>query len=520
MKRYWRLLLLFGLLFVLAMPVTAQETVYFPTTEWRASTPEAQGLDSAQLVSYLEPIFQDYFNRDSLVVIRHGYIVAEAYAPPYTVDMKHHMYSMSKSVTSALIGIMIGEGYLDSLDTPVLSLFPDRTVQNVDANKQALTVRHLLTMTSGFDCHDDAFETVSAMQKSDDWLQFALDLPMATAPGTEFNYCSPVTYILSGIITEKTGKSALDYAVEKLFAPLGITDYAWTSSPQGISLGYSDLQLTTRDMAKFGLLFLRGGQWEGKQIIPADYVAAAISHQTDNPWPDSGYGFQWWLTASDQVPSAIGYGAQYILLDPEKDIEVVTAGGFTESLAVYLMGSPLHYGLAALPAANTALPENLEAQNQLGSMVAAISHPMPVTVGTPPDIATQVTGQDYMLARPIEVAKRGALGFTDFLNAQGLHFDFSDPSVAQMSFALDNGELWTLPVGLDGIYQESEGPLGLMGVKGEWDNANTFRAFLKYVGDAEILRLDTTFLPGAVQVLGSAYVSGDVQATQGIVLSD
>ena len=212
-------------------------------------------MDSAELAGFFETFSQEQFNLDSLMVIRNGNIVAEAYAPPFSTDMKHNLYSASKSVTSALIGIMLQDGYLESLDTPMLSFFPERIVQNVDADKEAITVRHLLTMTPGFACDDLATGDlyINELMVSEDWPAICSRHADGGCARHEFQYCNPNTYILSAIITEKTGMSALDYAAETLFAPLGIHDYAWTSSPQGISHGFGDLQLTARDLAKIAI---------------------------------------------------------------------------------------------------------------------------------------------------------------------------------------------------------------------------------------------------------------------------
>ncbi|MBL8156267.1 MAG: serine hydrolase [Anaerolineae bacterium] len=497
---------------------TAQEMVsYWPTEGWQVSTPEAQGMDSAELAGLFETYSQAHFNLDGLVVARHGYIVAEAYAPPFEANMKHHLYSASKSVTGALIGILLKEGYLDSLDTPMLSLFPNRVVQNLDADKQAITVRHLLTMTPGFKCDSyiPGLDVTQEMMASEDWLQYALDMPMLAVPGKEFHYCNGVTHILSAIITEKTGLSALDYAAEKLFKPLGITDYAWTSSPKGISYGFGDLQLTARDLLKFGYLYLHNGEWDGTQVIPADYVKDSLFGSIETGWPDTGYGYQWWYFPSNGVSLGLGWGGQYLFLDPKTDRIAVVLGGFTESLRVGLHAYPFVYTMAGLSASDSALPDSSEAQSQLDAVIARIKQPEPVVVQSIPEMASGVSDQQYTLFGPLPVPVAGSV-----LPAviAGLRADFTSDQQAVLTFTLDNGESWVMPVGLDGLYQVSDSPVGLVGAKGHWETPDKFCVDIKYVGDAKIMRFEMTFMPGAVDILASEYVTGDAKRVQGMIM--
>ncbi|MCA9330900.1 serine hydrolase [Candidatus Saccharibacteria bacterium] len=523
MKKYTRSLFAVSLI-VLLLSTTLQvagEDMYYPTTDWQTSTPEEQGMDSAELAGFFEMFSDKYFNMDSLMMIRNGYVVAEAYTPPFNAGMKHHLYSSSKSVTSALIGILLQEGYLDNLDTTVLSLFPDRTVQNIDANKEAMTVRHLLTMSSGFACDDMATgnQSLHNMMNSDDWLQYALDMPMGSEPGTEFHYCNPVTYILSAIINEKTGMSALDYAAEMLFAPLGISDYAWSSSPQGVSYGFSDLQLTPRDMAKFGYLYLRGGEWDGTQIIPAHFVQASIVGQIETGWPDTGYGYQWWYVPSIGTASTLGWGGQYIDIDPQNDRIAVLTGGFTENIRPMLQGYPFFYSTVALSAGDQALPENPEAQRQLDDVIAGIEEPEPVVVEAMPDIALQVTNQNYTLFGPMPIEVRGALGEVSAVHPVSLSFEFSDNSQqANLTFMLDTGEEWLLPMSLNGICEVSEGPIGPVGAFGEWETNEQFSVFIKYIGDAKLQRFIINFMPNEVNILASEYTGSTTYAVQGVVM--
>ena len=268
------------------------ETVPWPTDGWPTSTPEEQGMDSALLAEGLQYLLeQNGFDIHSLTVIRNGHIVADAYFYPSRADELHDLASVTKSFTATLVGMAIEQGLIEGVDQPVLELFPDRTVANLDTDKEAMTIEDLLTMSPGFECtHSPNDYTTMQMMETPDWVQFALDQPMVTPPGTYWVYCSPASHLLSAIITESAGMSTRDFAQDVLFAPLGITDSMWTSDPQGYDYGWGDLFLDPHDAAKLGYLYLHDGAWDGQQVLPADWVSIAT-----RPAVASTYGYQWWL---------------------------------------------------------------------------------------------------------------------------------------------------------------------------------------------------------------------------------
>ncbi|HII80645.1 MAG TPA: beta-lactamase family protein, partial [Methanosarcina sp.] len=162
-----------------------ESAAYWPTGGWRTSTPEQQGMDSEKLAELLDYVQENDINIHSLLVIRNGYVVTDAYFYPFSNGSVHDVASVTKSVTGTLIGIAISEEYIAGVDQPVLEFFPNRTVANVDANKKAMTLEDLLTMRSGFECVNEPYEvTLEQMEDSPDWVQFTLDLPMAEEPGT------------------------------------------------------------------------------------------------------------------------------------------------------------------------------------------------------------------------------------------------------------------------------------------------------------------------------------------------
>ncbi|MBW2366122.1 MAG: serine hydrolase, partial [Deltaproteobacteria bacterium] len=216
---------------------------YWPTKAWRTASPESQGMDSNLLVKMLETIGEKKIAIHSVLVIRNGYIVLDAYSYPYDSDDAHNIHSCTKSVSSALVGIAIDKGYIKDVNQPVLDFFPMRVAKNLDADKKAMTLENLLTMTTGLECRDSAlynWRGLRQLRTSPDWVQFMIDLPMAEVPGTRFEYCNGASFLLSAILQEQTGMNALSFAKENLFVPLGISDVRWPSNPQGITVGYSD----------------------------------------------------------------------------------------------------------------------------------------------------------------------------------------------------------------------------------------------------------------------------------------
>lgn len=229
--------------------VETQETSkHWPTKGWQTSAPEKQGVDSEKLADMLEQIKSQNINIRSVVVIRNGHVLFDACFHPYRQDSWHIIHSCTKSITSALIGIAIDKGYVESVKTPVLEFFPERTVANLDENKKALTLEHLLTMSSGFLARDSYlynWQGLKKMRASRDWVQYMLDLQMANAPGTRFDYSNGVSFLLSAILQEKTGKNALAFAKEHLFSPLGIHEVNWPSNPQGITTGWGGMRIVS-----------------------------------------------------------------------------------------------------------------------------------------------------------------------------------------------------------------------------------------------------------------------------------
>jgi len=335
-------------------------------------------MDSAKLAAMLDAIKKQGHDVDSVSVIRHGYLVTDAYVHPFKPDTKHVIHSCTKSVVSALVGIAIDEGYIEGVNQPVLDIFAKRTVANVDANKKAMTLEHLLMMANGLECRDSylhSWRGLRQMRASDDWVQFMLDRPMIEAPGTRFEYCNGGSFLLSAIVQETTGQTALAFAQEHLFGPLGITDVDWPANPQGITIGWGDLRLRPHDMLKFGYLYLHEGRWGDKQVVPAEWVRAATTRHIAAGTLSDGYGYQWWVDDAGYY-MALGYAGQYIVVVPGKDMVVVFTSDLGERdffvpetlLKTYILP-------AAREASATPLPANPDGVALLESRVKALANP-------------------------------------------------------------------------------------------------------------------------------------------------
>jgi CubicO group peptidase (beta-lactamase class C family) len=333
-------------------------------------------MDSEKLAAMLDTIRKRGHDVDSVSVIRHGYLVIDAYVYPFQPDTKHVIHSCTKSIISALVGIAIDEGYIKGVDQSVLDLFPERTAANLDADKGAMTLEHVLTMATGLECHDSylyRWRGLQQMRESRDWVQFMLDLPMAEAPGTRFEYCNGASFLLSAIIQETTGMTALAFAEKHLFGPLGISDVTWPSNPQGITIGWGELRMKPHDMAKIGYLYLNGGRWEGEQIVPAAWVEASTRQQIPAGTLSDGYGYQWWVDDAS-YHMALGYAGQYIVVVPDKDMVVVFTSNLSEQ-NFFVPETLLNTFIIPAAESSAPLPSNPDGVMLLESRIKALATP-------------------------------------------------------------------------------------------------------------------------------------------------
>ena len=345
------------------------EPDYWPTQGWRSASPESQGMDSEFLLKMMETIWDQEIGINSALIIRNGYIVLEANGYAYHRDDLRNIQSCTKSVSSALIGIAIDKGYIQSVHQPVLNFFPNRKAKRLNTNKKAMTLEHVLTMTTGLKCRDShryQWDGLTRMQARRDWVKYMIDLPMSEKPGTHFEYCNGASFLLSAIIQNKTGMNALSFAEKYLFAPLGISNINWPSNPRGITIGWGQLKMRPRDMAKIGYLYVNDGLWDGKQIISPQWIKESTrKHTIATGLP--GYGYQWWIINED-IYTAIGYDGQFIIVAPKEKLITV----FTSSLPSKAMYIPVGlfgaYILAAVRSP-TPLSENPDVNKKISSLI-------------------------------------------------------------------------------------------------------------------------------------------------------
>lgn len=462
---HYCLFLILHVIAIFASQVSAQETretpspTYWPTQGWRSTTPEQQGVDSAKLTDALEYIRKHDVSIHSLLIIRNGYVVLDAYFYPYDQKHVHDVASVTKSITTALIGAAINQGKIPSVRQPVLSLFPHRQIANRDALKEKLTVEHLVTMSSGLDCqYEPAEPTLRQMRESKDWVQFMLDRPTVMEGGQKFVYCSGGMHVLSGIVSQTVGMSALDYARQSLFAPLGIRDASWPADAQGISHGWGDLHLYPHDMAKIGYLWLNRGLWDGRRIVSADWVAESTRvHASTGMSNDYGYG--WWVKSQGEpfVYEAVGRGGQRISVVPGKNLVVVMTGGGFEP------GDFSHFLLESVKSDHP-LPANRANVVGLAAAVDAARKPLAAKIGRPlPSTAKTISGNTYLLeANP--------------LGLRSITLTFASRANASVRLTFLDNRMEVHPIGLDGRIRKSAGgrynlPVG---AKGQWEEDKIF----------------------------------------------
>ena len=293
------------------------------------ATPESLGIPSTAILAWVDALERIAPDFHSLMIVRHGRVAAEGWWAPNGPDLPHLLYSLSKSFTSTAVGLAIAEGHF-GLDDRVVSFFPDRAPAEVSPDLAAMTVRHLLAMCTG---HAEEAVNGPLPPLDTDLAASFLALPIAYPPGSRFVYNTPASYMLSAIVQRRTGLNLVDYLEPRLFGPLGIERPAWLADSQGIAMGGFGLRLRTEDIARFGQLYLQQGAWGSRQLVPADWVAAATSFQMDNapslnPSPDwvQGYGYQFWRGRHDSFRGDGAFG-QFCLVVPEAELVVaITAG--------------------------------------------------------------------------------------------------------------------------------------------------------------------------------------------------
>ena len=484
------------------------------------ATPESQGISSDLFTALLRELDA---SKDTemhhFMALRHGKVICECNFAPYPKGMWHITHSMCKSITGMAIGMLIEEGKL-KLDENIYDIFPDHINAFSKIFRPVITVENLLTMTSGVTFNE------SGIVSGNDWLGSFLNASVNGKPGTEFQYNSLNTYVLSAIVTKRTGETLTEYLTPRLFSPLGITKYYWETCPKGITKGGWGLFLCAEDMAKLGQLYLQKGKWNGQQLVSEYWIEISTARHLKTQNDTYGYGYQLWM---EQRPGSFEYNGmlgQNVIIYPDMDMVLVTNAGNKEMFQDCLMlniirkyfpvnyhpadvlpENPLSYGLLKRLCGEL---ENGENNNRSASLRGGwkrnavfrrknkkYSYRISATVGLPSDhhsFMRAVSGRTYVM-------EQQNIGIAP-LFVQVFHNNMTD-GISEISFTYDAGNfcvsftegevIHKLPVGF------GKAADGCVDLHGEHYLVATLGEFARDENDIPVLKLEVTFIEECVK---------------------
>ena len=442
-----------------SISVQVPQPDYWPTTGWRNSAPEAQGMDSELMAQMLEAVSANETSIHSILVIRNGYLVTEAYFHPYTRDTKMHIQSVTKSVIGMLVGRAVDNGYIKNDDVKLADFYRLDLFENPSQQKDAIQLKHLLSMSSGLDCQEFS-GSGPQMEQTDGWVRFMLDRPMVAGPGETFGYCNGNAHLLSAILEKATGMSAREFANQELFKYLGISSVAesdWWGDPQKITTGGYGLHIRPVDMAKLAFLYLHKGQWEDRQLIDSQWVEDSTTEQVQKE-DGSGYGYLWTVYPEAGHYAALGLGGQQIHVYPSKNLIVIV----TASLESYAEAPEIEQMLTEfiLPAVKSDSPlvDNPSGFSKLTSAIERAANPVG-PVPALPATALDISGRNYTFGE-------------NLLGWENLKFFFEDGS---KTARLQLNDYPVLEIGLDNVYRLTKREsIGELLLRGHWEDKHTF----------------------------------------------
>ena len=415
MKKYWLISCLFA---CLTLSYGQQGRI-----PWNVSTPEKQGMSSLTLINGINKLLQDRTNIHSLLVIRNDRIVLDVCFPPFRKEYIHDLASVTKSITSLLIGIAIDKGYIKNEDMPVISFFPEYNTTNDTLKK--LKIKDLLNMAAGLKCSwNDGEKELYQMRNSPDWTGFIFNLPFVTLPGERFSYCSGNFYLLAEIVQRATKMTCLEFARQNLFKPLHFGESYWPQNYRGVNHGWGDLCISEYDMAKIGSLILNNGKWNSKQLVSKEWINKIKPLYKIQRTESYGYG--WWLDSEnpDEI-QAVGRGGQRLFAFRERNIIIATTGGGFEA------GDLDNLVLESVKSFN----KNEDHSAKLDSLVKAIQSP---TAGRKDAVSTD---------------------FPSSLLNKSYQFEKNDFNLLAIRFELRNKEYYIVIESADGTIEEH--PVGM-----------------------------------------------------------
>jgi CubicO group peptidase (beta-lactamase class C family) len=457
----------------------------------RPSSPETQGIPAQAILDFVDAADRKitYFN--SFMLLRHGALVAEGWWSPYAPERPHMLFSLSKSFTSTAVGLAVAEGRL-TVDDKVVDFFPEDLPDRVSPNLAAMRVRHLLAMCTG---HSD--DTTGFMRRSRDgnWAAAFLRRPVTYEPGTHFLYNTGATYMLSAIVHKMTGMGLVDYLRPRLFDPLGI-DYAdWETCPYGIATGGFGLSVKTDAIARFGQLYLQKGVWQGRQLVPAEWIAEATAKHIDNgpneksEW-EQGYGYQFWRCRHNCYRGDGAFG-QYCIVMPEQDAVLAITSGVPDMQAVMdLVWKHLLPAMGPEP-----LAPNAEADAKLAARLRDLAIP-PQAGKDNARIAKKVSGCTYVF----EKNDQRISDFTLTFDEDGAIFNFKQGRRRNV-IRVGHGE-W-----IEGTAKFAELRSDKVCASGAWKNPSTYVVQLCHVETPFISTATLKFDSDQVEHTGGINVS-------------
>lgn len=476
--------------------------LFSPTRTLRLprSLPAAQGVAPEGLLNFVNAVEKANLNVHSMMVLRHGQVVAEGWWAPYAAPLKHTLYSLSKAFTSTAVGLAVAEGRL-SVEDKIVSFFKADLPETVSENLAAMRVKDLLTMTTG---HDKEPTPNMRADGNKNWIKVFLAHPVDHKPGTHFVYNSGATYMLSALVQKLTGEPVLTYLKPRLFAPLGIEGADWEVDPNGINTGGWGLRVRTEDIAKFGQLYLQKGVWNGKQLLPAAWVAEATSAQVqsaggkkkaeENDWLQ-GYGYQFWRCRHNAYRGDGAMG-QYCIVLPDQDavVAITSETGDMQAVMDALWNNVLPAMQGTGPTADKAM------QASLTQKLSSLALPFPKQESTSPVVAA-VSGKTFVLndnalkysSMSLTFGKDGCLA--DFRDDWGAHQVLCGINRwAERESTFPTTPLKLVPTLTPGEHQT------LVAATGTWPDANTFLMTWRFIETAHYETVTCRFAGDTVSV--------------------
>jgi CubicO group peptidase (beta-lactamase class C family) len=417
---------------------TVLENNPLPTT-----TPEEAGIPSSAIIDFLQRLEDNRLCMHSFLLLRHGKVISEGYWKPFHAEKKHRMYSVTKSFVSVAIGLMEGEGLL-SLDDRVVRFFPEKLPkEGVHPFIEEMTIRHLLAMTSAHE------KTTYKQMKDDDWVRTFFMVPPSHRSGQIFSYDTSATLTLTAIVEKISGMPFLDYMRPRVLDPIGFSRDAYClKTPLGVSQGGSALLCTTRDLAKFALVCMNKGKWNGAQLIPEEYIRAATSRQVDTSTltyvdEQQGYGYQFWLCRNNGF-ALLGMGGQVAICLPEHDLILVTTADLQPNpngiQAIFdALWATIYPSLSDKP-----ITPNEAASTELNRVIDQLSIKLPRGASHSP-IAEEIDGAVYAMKENMMELSQVGFEFSEDQSEGKFTFHNEDGSY-QLAFGLGKAISQKFPI--------------------------------------------------------------------------